>query len=180
MKHIIYILSKGLFYAFTVFFIFVLVFSTLAFAEYYLGWDVPFVELSQKTSITYANINLPFLDMHVGFIFKLTVVFAMWIGILFYAIYFYTLKEFFKVFIEEKVFSTKSFERLKIFFIINLIPLGYALGLSIYQIIKNGSFKFEEDQGIAIFHLFIAFLVYLYMDIIKKGNLVQEENDLTI
>ncbi|MFK7832917.1 MAG: DUF2975 domain-containing protein [Winogradskyella sp.] len=180
MKKIIYILAKGFFYAFAVFFVFIFVFSILAFAEHQLGWNVPYVNITEEPTHSYANINLPLLDMHVGFIFKLAVVFAMWIGIVFYVIYFYALKEFFKVFIEEEVFNAKSLERLKIFFIINLIPVGFAFGLSMYQIVKNGSFKFEEDQGIAIFHLCIAFLAYLYMDIIRKGNLIQEENDLTI
>ncbi|WP_317167237.1 DUF2975 domain-containing protein [Winogradskyella helgolandensis] len=101
-------------------------------------------------------------------------------GLVFYVIYFYTLKEFFKVFIEAQVFNAKSLKRLRIFFYINLIPLVYAVVLTIYQVLQNGKFKFEEDQGIAMFHLFIVFLVYLYMDIIKKGNEIQEENDLTI
>ncbi len=180
MKKTIYILAKGFFYAFAVFFVFVFVFSILTFAEYQLGWNVPYVEITDRTSDAYAKIILPLVDMHVGFTFTLAVVFVMWIGIMFYVVYFYALKEFFKVFVEEETFNSKSLKRLKTFFYINLIPLIYALGLSIYQIIRDGQFKFEEDQGIAIFHLFIAFLVYLYMDIIKKGSLIQKENDLTI
>jgi hypothetical protein len=180
MKNTIYIFSKGLFYAFTAFFLFIVVFSALAFVEYQLGWDVPFVDLSEKNNEVYAFINLPLIELGVGFPFKIYVLFVMWIGILFYVIYFYMLKEFFKVFIEEKVFSSKSLKRLKLFLYINLVPLLYALGLSIYQIIQTENFKFEEDQGMALVHLFVAFLVYLYMDIVKKGSLIQEENDLTI
>lgn len=180
MKKIIFILSKGFFYAFAVFFVFVVVFSTLAFAESQFGWDILFVKITEEMGNAYVNIDLPFLNMHVGFIFKPVVVFAMWIGILFYVIYFYALKEFFKVFIEAKIFNSKSLKRLKTFFYLNLIPLIYALVLTVYQITENGSFKFEEDQGLAIFHLLIALLVYLYMDIIKKGNQIQEEIDLTI
>ena len=180
MKKIIYILAKGFFYAFAAFFVFIFVFSILAFAEYRLGWHIPYVEITDRASDAYAEISLPLVDMHVGFTFTLAVIFFMWIGILFYTTYFYNLKDFFKVFIETKVFNAKSLKRLKIFFYINLIPLVYALGLTLFQIVNNGSFKFEEDQGVAIFHLFVAFLVYLYMDIIKKGKRIQEENDLTI
>lgn len=180
MKQTIYIISKGLFYALAVFFVFVFVFSILAFTEHQFGWDVPFVELSDSNNGVDTFIKIPLTELGISFPFKMNVIVVMWIGILFYVIYFYMLKEFFKVFTEEKVFSLKSLKRLKLFFYINMIPLVYALGLSIYQIIGNGQFKFEEDQGVAIFHLFVAFLVYLYMDIIKKGNLVQQENDLTI
>lgn len=46
--------------------------------------------------------------------------------------------------------------------------------------VQTGVFKFEEDQGVALVHLFVALLVYLYMDLLKKENLIQEENYLTI
>lgn len=178
MKTIIYMLSKGLFYAFSVFFAFVLVFSVLAFVEFQFGWNIPFVEL--KDEGTYAFIKIPLLELGIGFQFKIQVLAVMWIGILFYVIYFYTLKEFFKVFIDEKVFSSESLKRLKTFFYINLVPLVYAVALSIYTFKRNEQFKFEEDQGIALVHLFVAFLVYLYMDLLKKGKILQQENDLTI
>lgn len=180
MKKTIYILTRGLFYAFAVFFCFVFIFSILAFVEHYFGWNIPFVDIYDNIGQQYAKISLPFIDFKVEFIFSVIVVIAMWIGLLFYVTYFYALKEFFRVFIEDQVFNHKSLKRLKDFFYINLIPILYALGLSIGQIIKNGHFKFEEDQGIAIFHLLVAFLVYLYMDLLKKGKVLQEENDLTI
>lgn len=180
MKQIAYTLSRGLFYAFAVFFCFVFIFSILAFVEHYFGWNVPFVDIYNNTGQQYAKISLPFIDFKVEFIFSFLIVIAMWIGLLFYVVYFYTLKEFFRVFIEDEVFNYKSLKRLKTFFYINLIPIVYAVGISIGQLIKDGRFKFEEDQGIAIFHLLVAFLVYLYMDLLKKGKVLQEENDLTI
>ena len=180
MKKAIYILSRGLFYTFTVFFCFVFIFSILAFVEHYLSWDIPFVNLYDNEGASYAKISLPFIDFKVEFIFSFLIVLGMWIGLLFYVIYFYTLKEFFRVFIEDEVFNLKSLKRLKTFLYINLIPIVYALGLTLFQIIKNGQFKFEEDQGIAIFHLLVAFLVYLYMDLLKKGQVIKQENDLTI
>lgn len=180
MKNTAYILSRGLFYAFAVFFCFVFIFSILTFVEHYFGWNIPFVEIYDNSGQQYAKISLPLIDFKVEFIFSFLIVIGMWIGLLFYEVYFYTLKEFFRVFIEDEVFNHKSLKRLKAFFYINLIPIIYALGLSVFQIIKNGHFKFEEDQGIAIFHLLIAFLVYLYMDLLKRGKVLQEENDLTI
>ena len=180
MKKTAYLLSKGFFYAFSVFFLFVLAFSILAFAEYKFGWDVPFVEITNQDGGEYAFIKIPLIEMSVSFVYNILVVFVMWIGLLFYAIFFYVLKEFFKVFVEDEAFNTKSLKRLKSFFYINLIPLGYVIVLSIVQLVKTGGFKFEEDHGVALAHLFIAFLVYLYMDLLKKGKVIQEENELTI
>lgn len=178
MKKTIYTLAKGFYYAFTVFFAFVVVFSLLSFAEFQLGWDVPFVALKEEG--TYALINIPLVELSIGFQFKIQVLLVMWLGILFYVIYFYTLKEFFKVFVDEKVFSSKSLKRLKTFFYMNLIPLLYAAALSLYTVGSDRQFKFEEDQGIALVHLFIALLGYLYLDLLKKGKILQQENDLTI
>lgn len=180
MKKATYILSRGLFYTFAVFFCFVFVFSILAFVEHYLEWNIPFVDLYDNLGQSFAKISLPFIDFKVEFIFSFLIVIGMWIGLLFYVIYFYMLKEFFRIFIEDEAFSQKSLKRLKTFLYINLIPIVYALGLTIVQVIKSNQFKFEEDQGIAIFHLVIAFLVYLYMDLLKKGQVIKQENDLTI
>ncbi len=180
MKKTVYLLSRGLFYTFTVFFCFVFVFSILAFVEHYLEWNIPLVDVFKANQHVYARIFLPFIDFKVEFVFSFLIVLAMWIGLLFYVIYFYTLKEFFRIFIEDEVFNHTSLKRLKTFLYINLIPIAYALVVSVIQIIKNSAFKFEEDQGLAIFHLLIAFLVYFYMDLMKKGQRLQEENDLTI
>ncbi len=50
MKKVTYILSKLFFYGFALFFVFVFLFSILAFVEYYTGWNVPFVELSNENA----------------------------------------------------------------------------------------------------------------------------------
>ena len=155
-------------------------FSILAFVEHYLGLKIPFVEIYNDSEQSYAKISIPFIDSKIEFVFSFIIAIAMWIGLLFYVVYFYTLKEFFKVFIQETTFSIKSLKRLRIFFYINLIPLLYGIVISIIQVFKTGILKFEEDQGLAIFHLLVAFLVYLYIDLFKKGKELQEENDLTI
>jgi hypothetical protein len=180
MKKVIYIFSKVLFNVFAVFFGLVFVFSILAFAEYNWGLDIQYVEIIKKAGEQHARLSIPFVDVIVEFLLSSWVMVIMWIGLLFYVLYFYFLKEFFKVFILEQSFNSESLKRLKTFFYINLIPLLYALIVSIAQIIRFGKFKFEEDQGIAIVHLFVAFLVYFYIDLIKKGKYLQEENDLTI
>jgi hypothetical protein len=105
---------------------------------------------------------------------------AMWIGILFYVFYFKLLSKFLSVFVKEDSFSRTSLVRLNSFFYINLIPIVYAIAFTFYKVFKSEPLTFEEDHGMALFHLIIALIVYLYIDIAKKGNLIKAENDLTI
>jgi len=122
MKKTIYTLSRGLFYTFTVFFCFVFIFSILAFVEHYMGLNIPFVDIYNNDGQSYANISIPFINWKVEFIFSFLIVMVMWGGLLFYVMYFYALKEFFRIFIEDEVFNQKSLKRLKSFMYINLVP----------------------------------------------------------
>lgn len=180
MKRSAYIISKMFFYIFSTFFVFVLIFSMLSFAEYYFEWDIPFVEITNADGQDFANISIPFIDLHVGFIFNFYVLIILWFWLLFYVFYTYALKEFFKVFITEKIFASKSLEKLQFFFKLNFIPIVIGLVIAIVSFIRNKSFNFDEEHFAIIVHAFVAFLVYLYIDILKKGKHIQEENDLTI
>jgi len=99
---------------------------------------------------------------------------------LYYAIYFYAFKEFLKVFIENKMFEAKSLKRLRFFLILNFIPLIYIIIFTVSILLRGTNFRLVDDYFIVLAHLVIAFLIYLYLDILKKGKHVQEENDLTI
>jgi hypothetical protein len=180
MKKIAYYISNGFFYAFSLFFIFVFVFSILAFVEYNLDWDIPFVDIRQETFHDYATIKIPILELNVGFVFSFIIAVVMWIGFLFYTIYFYALKEFFNVFNKENTFSQDSIKKLKLFLWLNLIVVIYGLIWTIVESIKLSQFKFDEALFLLLVHGFIALIVYLYMDVFKKGSKSQEENDLTI
>lgn len=180
MKRIIYFLSKAFFYAFSFFFIFVFVFSILSFVEHNFNLDVPFVEITNKGEYDFATIKIPMIKLNVGFVFSFFIALAMWIGLLFYCVYFYALKEFFKVFIKDLTFSHESIKKLNLFLWLNLIVVMYGFIWTIVEGIKLSEFKFDEALFLLLIHGFIALIVYLYMDVFRKGSKIQEENDLTI
>jgi len=132
----------------------------LSFFEYKFGVDIPFVEVFQNR----AKVHVPLLGLHINVPFNYAFL-IMWSAMLYYGIYFYAFKIFLKIFIEKKIFKTKPLKRLRFFMILNLVPLIYRL---------------EDDYFIVLAHLVIAFLIYLYLDVLKKGKHIQEENDLTI
>jgi hypothetical protein len=144
------------------------------------NWDISFISFFEQSGKAYASVKIPFIQSYVQFQYTLINIGVMWVSIFFYVIYFKLLSRFFSVFVDESSFSKESLEKLKHFFYINLLPIIYAIGFTIYQLLLANGFKFEEDHGMAIFHLIIALIVYLYMDIAKKGNLIKAENDLTI
>lgn len=181
MKKTAYIFSKLFFYGFSLITVFVTTFSILSFVNEKLGWNIPFIELVEQNEKYYTFIKIPFLDLGFGFpkdAFLPLIV--MLLTMLFYAIYFYSLKEFFKIFTREKIFSLISLKKLKLFYKINFIPIIVAFFITIVLIIKERYISFDEQHFILIVHSFIAFLIYLYLDLMKKGTMVQEENDLTI
>ena len=89
-------------------------------------------------------------------------------------------KEFLKVFIEKKVFESMSLKRMRFFMILNLLPLIYIIAFSLSFLVRGIPVRLEDDYFIVFAHVVIAFLIYLYLDVLKKGKYVQEENDLTI
>lgn len=175
MKQLAYISSKLLFYFFSVLSFFIMVFSILAYFEYKFDIQIPFVEVIENRP----KINVPLLGLRINVPLNYSIL-LMWSAMLYYAIYFYAFKEFLKVFIEKKMFEEKSLKRLQFFLKLNIIPLVYIIMFSVSTLLKGADFRFVDDYFIVLAHLVIAFLIYLYLDILKKGKHIQEENDLTI
>jgi len=180
MKRSLHLLSQALFYTSVVFLGFVIISCLIVMLDSAYNWDVSFIRFFEQNGKTYASVKIPFIETFIQFQYSLLTIVVMWISILFYVIYFKLLSRFFSVFVDEDSFSKKSLLRLKHFLYINLLPIIYALVFTVYQVLKAGDVKFEEDHGMAIFHLIIAVIVYLYVDIAKKGNTIKAENDLTI
>jgi len=177
MKHILYWFSKIFYYCFTAFFIFLFVFSILSFCEYNLGWDIPFVEIDSKKNTL--SIIFPFIDLTLSFPPNAIVILPLAI-FAFYSFYFYMMYKFFKVFISKPLFEEKAINSLRYFFYLNLIILIVAFIAIIIETIYRGYFKMDESLGFIFIHGFVTIITYLYVDMAKKGAVLQSENDLTI
>jgi len=175
MKKLAYIASRLLFYSISTLLGFVMLFSILSFFELKFGMQIPFVEIIENRP----KILVPILGLRINVPLNYGV-FIMWFVMLYYAIYFYAFKEFLKVFVEKRMFETKSLKRLRFFLILNVVPLIYIIIFTASFLLSGIAVRFEDDYFIVLAHLVIAFLIYLYLDVFKKGNHVQEENDLTI
>lgn len=175
MKNIAYILSKLLFYTYFSLYLFIMIFSILSYLEYKFDIQIPFVEVFENHS----KIKIPLLGSRINVPFSYSIL-IMWSAMLYYAIYFYSFKEFLKVFIKKNMFETKSLKRLRFFLKLNIFPLVYIIIFIVPILIKGADFRLEDDYFIVFAHLVIAFLIYLYLDVFKKGKYIKEENDLTI
>ena len=175
MKKLAYISSKLLFYSYSILYVFIMIFSILSYFEYKFGVQIPFVEAFENHS----KINVPILGLRIGVPYNFGIL-IMWTAMSFYAIYFYAFKNFLKVFIEKRIFEMKPLKRLRFFMILNLVPLIYIIVFAASFLLRGVSIRLEDDYFIVLAHLVIAFLIYLYLDVLKKGKYVQEENDLTI
>jgi len=175
----IYFLSKLFFYVCLAFVVFLILFSALSFAESIWKIDIPLVEVTTTSIETRTKIQIPFMDMHIGFP-NSVLVFFMWVFFGFYALYFYSLSQFFKVFTQTQVFTERSIKSLKIFGWLNLVPITFGILASLVDIFRGKGFKMDSEYLLVFIHLFVALLVYFYVDLVKKGKRVQDENDLTI
>lgn len=175
MKKLAYITSIVLFYSITALLVFVMLFSILSYFEYKFGVQIPFVEILENR----AKVKVPILGLRINIPFNYSIL-IMWTAMSYYAIYFYAFKEFLKVFVEKRMFETKSLKRLRFFLILNIVPLIYIIIFTASFLLKGVAIRLEDDYFIVFAHLVIAFLIYLYLDVLKKGRHVQEENDLTI
>ena len=175
MKKITYLISKITFWGFTLFSAFALVFSILAFLEYYFNWDVSFVEIVKREELNFVKIK----NIGVEFWINYTII-LMWGTFIYYSIYFYILQSFFRIFITQKTFKKQSLKKLGLFYKLNFIPVivGF-IGIT-YRYISLSKLKFDEPHFFVLIHLTIAFFLYFYLDLVKKGNYIQQENDLTI
>ena len=175
MKQLAYISSKLLFYFFSSLFLFIMVFSILSYFEYKFDIQIPLVEVLENHS----KIKVPLLGLRINVPHSYSIL-IMWAAMLYYAIYFYAFKEFLKVFIEKKVFEAKSLKRLRFFLKLNLIPLVYIIIFTASFLLRGADLRLHDDYFIVLAHLVVGFLIYLYLDILRKGKHIQEENDLTI
>ena len=181
MKKIIHIFSKQFFYLFTFVFAFVFIFSVLSFFEYHFGWDIPLVKIEDFNDKLQAFVSLPFTDSVIIYpITSVLPVISLLVTLFYYVVFFYVLKDFFAVFTIEKVFTENSLKKLKRFQLINSIAIIAALVLAVIGAVKYSRIVFDEEHLVLIVHIFVAFLIYFYIDLIKKGQRLQEENDLTI
>ncbi|WP_194851480.1 hypothetical protein [Nonlabens antarcticus] len=180
MKQLLYHLSKAFSWIFLVLFAFLFVFSTLGFAEYYFGWDVPFVALRDEGSAigSFLFVTIPIINISLGFPPNWFVIIPL-IIFSFYSLYFFKLSRFFKVFITKTLFSAESILSLKKFLWLNLIIVGVATIAYAVLLLREG-FRMDESALIMVIHTIASLLVYLYLDMAQKGYSLKQENDLTI
>lgn len=171
----IYLLSRIFYYLCAVFTVFIFLSSLLSFFESHFDIDIPMITISKNET----SINIPFIKSQIIF-FNSFGVFALWLSFGFYALYFYALSEFFKVFTKEKIFTHHSINKLRLFGYLNLLTPVLVLFYFILERVQNIPLRLGSEFILPIPHLCIALFVYLYLDLIKKGKLIQEENDLTI
>jgi len=175
MKKTAFLLSKCIFWGFTLFSIIAIPLSLLAFLEYYFNWDFSFIEIVKRDTLDFAKIN----NIGIEFWLKYTVV-SMWATLIFYSVYFYTLKNFFGVFISARTFEEESLKQFIKFYKLNFVPVFIGFIGIIIQFASINKFEFDEPHFFVIIHLIVAFFLYFYLDLIRKGNNIQQENDLTI
>lgn len=180
MKIILFRSSQVLFYIISCSFLFVFIVSVLSFVEKYGGVNMPFVTMLGNESLHNAQINVPFINATFSYKFSYSILF-MWAWLFFYALFFYTLKEFFKIFIRKSVFDKVSINKLKLFLQLNYIPILINLVIILYDyFFSSNGYNFEEEFIFIVFHVCIGLLVYLYLDVFKKAKVLQDENDLMI
>ena len=175
LPKITYLLSRIFFYICAFFTAFIFLFSLLSFFESRFALDIPLITIVENQT----SISIPFSKSHIKF-FSSTGIIALWLSFGFYALYFHALSEFFKVFTKAQVFTNHSVKKLQLFGYLNLIPPVFILITFVIGRIKNMPLRMDSEYILPIPHICIALFVYLYIDLIKKGKLVQEENDLTI
>lgn len=98
----------------------------------------------------------------------------------FYSFYFFLMQKFFSIFSTNSSFTKENLQASKKFLLINIVPIIFWMVMTIYSIFSNHEIHFSENYIFILVHIFITTLIYLYQDILKKGLLLKEENDLTI
>ncbi|QRM88179.1 DUF2975 domain-containing protein [Lacinutrix sp. WUR7] len=179
MKKIISKCAQAFFYVFSTCFVFIFLLSILSFLEKYFGFDMPFVAVLEGNENFNAQITIPFINAVFSYNFSYSILF-MWLWLLFYSIYFYTLKDFFQIFTKNNLFNKESLKKLIIFFRLNLIPLAINILVVLYSSLKQKNENIEEELIMIFIHGCVGIIVYLYIDVFKKGIQLQEENNLTI
>tara|TARA_R110002124_G_scaffold271690_2_gene440613 strand:+ start:741 stop:1268 length:528 start_codon:yes stop_codon:yes gene_type:complete len=175
MKTAAHIISNITFWGFVIFSCILIPLSFLSFLEYFFNWNIPLIDIVKRENLDFAKIN----GIGVEFWINYTII-LMWGTFIYYTFYFYILQSFFRIFITQKTFEENSLKRLSLFYKINFIPVIIGFIGGTYRYISLSKFKFDEPHFFVLVHLIIAFFLYFYLDLIKKGNYIQQENDLTI
>lgn len=119
------------------------------------------------------------MQLNVEFLLSFKVV-LMWGTMIYYSVYFYVLQNFFNLFIAKKTFKEQSLKKLTLFYKLNFIPVIVGFTGIVIRYIMFEALQFDEPHFFALIHLIIAFFLYFYLDLIREGNNIQQENDLTI
>ena len=170
MKKLIYKLSIIFFYGFISFAILVTLGSLFAIIEYNNSSNFSFISFKKEP------LMFRFLIIEMAFGYILPFILG---AIYFYCFYFYVLKNFFKLFLLEKIFSEKSIEKLKLFQKLNYFPALVFLLRAFYPLLNSKNVD-GELIIISFVHLSVIIVVSYYLDLAKKGLQIQQENDLTI
>ncbi|MGB5980970.1 MAG: hypothetical protein WBG46_02390 [Nonlabens sp.] len=179
LNQFIYWISKVFFYLFAAFFLFLLVFAILGICEFFLGWNIPFVEAIDHKNKTMIHVTIPFTGVGVGFPPNGIVILPLLIfG--FYTFYLYRMQKFFQVFAHDQSFTKENLKRLKIFYLVNIVIVTIAAIATLIEWCYDWRIKMDESILIVVIHAFVAFLIKFYIDLSVKGLHLQNENDLTI
>ena len=125
------------------------------------------------------HLKLPLTKFAIGFPTKSLSPIFMVLVFGFYAFYFFLMQNFFAIFKANSSFTEKNLNASKKFLLINIVPVIFWIAMTIYSIISSSETHFNENFIFILVHVFIITLIYLYQDILKKGLLLKEENDLT-
>ncbi len=175
MKQFAYFSATLLFYSIASILGFVMLFSIGAYLEYKFGFQIPFVDSIEGGG----KVHVPLVGLHVNVPFNASIL-LMCLSMLYYGVYFYVFKMFLGVFIKKNMFEASSEKYLRLFLKLNLIPLLYIIVFVGAIFVKGADFRLQDDYFIVLAHLAIAFLVYLYLEVLSKGKHIKDENDLTI
>lgn len=126
------------------------------------------------------HLKLPFTKFAVGFPTKSLSPIFMVLVFGFYSFYFFLMQKFFAIFNTNTSFTEENLNASKKFLQINIVPIVFWMAMIIYSIFNTHEIHFSENFIFILIHIFITLLIYLYQDILKKGLLLKEENDLTI
>ncbi len=135
--------------------------------------------ITTKSFTTVGNqlrIELPIKGMHLEILKETNIPMMIIAGLLFYSIFFYTFSNVFKTFSAEKLFTVSVQKTLVNFAILNLLaPVAYIL----FHMILLQDTHFTQLPYVLL-HMILGIIVFFISALLKKGTLLQLENDLTI
>ncbi len=80
----------------------------------------------------------------------------------------------------EKTFEEHWLKKLTFYYKLNFTNIVIGFLVIIIRYTMFNTLHLDEPHYFVLFHLMIVFFLYFYLDLIKKGNNIQQENDLTI